>query len=410
MSGERVRGTATIAFRQLRHSPGLTLLAVIGVAIAAVSLILFASLGAGVVSEGETEIRAIGGDLWISGGPTTVGPATLGYVDHTVTDAHELTAEISAHDDVQAARAFAFQSVYASPTTDDYESITAVGVTGDGQIFSTVEGETFSGGDRYYAEGSYDGPFSGEILLDERAAEQLGVGVGDEVHVGGTLRAAEEHPFIVRGISNDIADLTGTPTIVVHLAELQRITHSTHSDPATAIIVAVDDSDPTVVQADLEATYPELTVRTNHEQFQTVLERQSVILAGALAVIALGIGSGIAVVATVFGLVVANQRRTVTAVRAIGISGPTVVTLFGIQGLVIGLLGALVGLVLVVPAIVSINYLVARTVGFEGLLPLAWWVLPIGLTVALGTALLAGIIAWRWATRSHPRPEDVHGA
>lgn len=405
MNGARIRGTAAMAYQQLRHSPGLTLLAILGVAIAVASLVLFASLGAGVVSEGETELHAIGGDLWISGGPTTVGPSTLGYVEHTVTDAHELTAEIESRDDVRAARAFAFQSVYASPSGDEYEPITAVGVTGEGNIFSTVEGETFSGGDSYYADGDYNGSFSGEILLDERAADRLGVTVGDEVHVGGTLRAADEHTFVVRGISNEIADLTGTPTIVLHLAELQQITQSTHTDPATAIIVAVADTDPDIAQQDLAATYPDLTVQTNHEQFQEVLERQSVILAGALAVIALGMASGIAVVATVFGLVVTGQRHAVYAIRAIGVSDNTIIILFGIQGLFTGLLGALTGLVIIVPAIASLNYIIARSVGFEGLLPVESWVVPLAVTFAIGTAVLASLIAWRLVCRPEPRPE-----
>lgn len=404
MSGVRIRGIAAVAVRQLRHSPVLTLLAILGVAIAVVSLVLFASLGAGIVSEGETELEAIGGDIWISGGPTTVGPSSLGYVDHTVTDAHELTADIASHENVQAARAFAFQSVYASPTTDEYEPITAVGVTGGGNIFSTVEGETLAGSDQYYADGNYDGPFSGEILLDEQAAERLGVEVGDEVHVGGTLRVADEYRFTVQGISNDISDLTGTPTIVLHLAELQHIAQSTHTDPATAIIVAVDETEPAVVQSDLEATYPELTIRTNHEQFQAVLERQSVVLAGALAVIVLGMASGVAVVAAVFGLVVASQRHAVQAIRAIGISNNTVIGLFGMQGLVIGLLGALTGLVLAIPAIRAINYSIARSVGFEELLPVEWWVLPLGFAVALGAAILASSIAWRLLARGEPIP------
>ena len=401
MVGARGRGVSWLGIQQLRHYRGLTLLATIGVAIAVLSLVVFVSLGTGVVGEGETEIKAIGGDLWVTAGPTTIGPTTIGHVEHSLTDAHDRTAALRARDDIQAARAFTFQSVYASADADEFETITAAGVTGDGSIFSTVEGETLTGGDTHYAGGNYDGPMVGEVLLDERAAAQLGVDVGDSIHIGGTFRAAEEQSFVVQGISNDITKLVGTPTIVLHLGELQRVTQSTHADPATAIIIAVDDAEPQTVKSDLAEAYPELTIRTNHEQFQTVLQRQSVILAGAGTLIALGIASGAAIVANVFGLLVASQRSSLMAIRALGVSRGTLLGIVGIQGLLIGILGTIVGFLLAVPAIWSINYLVAETVGFSDIVTLELSMLPIGAGIAIGTGILGAVVAGWWLGGTH---------
>lgn len=401
MIGAKPRGMTRLAVRQLRHHWGLSMLATLGVAIAVVSLVILVGLGAGVYSDGEAQVEHIGGDLWLSAGTTTVGPSAIGHVEHSITDAHALTRALQERDDVRAARAFAFQTAYVSPDAESYDTMTVTGVTGDGRIFSTVAGDTFSGGDAHYAGGSYDGPMSGEVLLDERAAAQLGVAVGDEIQIGGTLRAADEHAFTVTGISNDIANLVGTPTIVLHLGELHQITGTTNTDPATAIIVATND-DPGVVRSELEADYPGLTVRTNHEQFQSILQRQSTVLAGAATLIVLGIGSGIAIVANVFGLMVATQRRSLTAIRAIGVPPHTLLGIVTIQGVLIGTIGMVVGLLLAIPAAWSVNYVIADTIGYDGIITVEGWMLPVVATVAVGVGLLGTAVAGWWLGRMRP--------
>ncbi len=408
MTGSRFRATVGLAVATLRHYRVLTVLAIGGVALAVLFTVVLVSLGTSVVVGGEAEIERIGGDLWATAGPTTFAPGAIGQVDHSIPSAHPLTREIADRDDVLAARAFAFQTVYVGSEPDEFETITAVGVTGDGSIFSTTEGSTFSGGDTHYAGGTYDGPMSGEVLLDRRAAEQLDVSVGDTLHVGGTHVAATEHTVTVVGISNDIARLSGTPTVILHLGELQQLSGSTGSDPATAIIIAVDDADPEVVRGELAATYPELTVRTNHEQFEAVLQRQSIVLASATTFVVLGLGSGIAIVANVIGLLVANQRRQLATCKATGMSSVTLVGIVAGQGIVVSLVGAGVGLVASVPVIAGLNIAVAALVGFEQLVTMPAWIVPASGLAAVGVSILGASVGGWLIVRTDPTDHLSH--
>jgi putative ABC transport system permease protein len=137
----------------------------------------------------------------------------------------------------------------------DYRTVVGTGVTREWSSFNVAAGRSFASGDDYFANGSYDGAMSGEVLLDRETADRLCVSVGETIHAGGTLTAASRHTFTVVGISNDVTGYVGTPSVVFHLAELQTISSSTRTDPASTIVVAVEDeAAPTAVAADLRGT------------------------------------------------------------------------------------------------------------------------------------------------------------
>jgi putative ABC transport system permease protein len=111
--------------------------------------------------------------------------------------------------------------------------------------------DTGRGGARL-VDGRTPGP--GEAVLDEEAAEQLGVSLGGRVTVMGT-------PLRVVGLSAGGTSITNTTTFVDR-AEFERI----HSDQTSYVLVrADDDRDPAAVAAGLRTALPEATVQTREE-------------------------------------------------------------------------------------------------------------------------------------------------
>lgn len=396
MIGSRFRAAIGIAWAQLRHYRIRSVLAVLGVALAVVTVVVLVGVGVSALSVGDAGINRIDADLWATAGPASFAPSTAGSVNNQLFDAHNVTRDIERAEGVSHAQGISFQTVYVGAERQDYDTIIAAGTTGNGSQFDIEQGRTFSGGDAHYANGSYDGPMSGEVLIDKRTAEQLNIEVGDEIHIGGTVVAADENTFTVVGITNDVARYIGAPTIVMHLSELQEVSGSTGIDPASTIIIQVDeDADEERVRNDLSASYPDLTFRTNSDQLEAVLQSQSAIIASAVTLAGLAVGSGITLVVNVFGLLVYQQRRQLAALKASGVSVSTLLLVTLVEGLIVGGLGALLGIALAAPGIEGINIAVGY-LGFEDIIDAPQWVFGLGVGLAFVVGVIGAVVAgWR---------------
>jgi putative ABC transport system permease protein len=389
---------AALAFAQLRHYPGRTALAVLGVALAVLLMTLMAGVAEGATTAGTDALEWIDRDLWMTTGNLELAPGAVGGVRNQITDSHAVTTGVAARDDVESAGALSFLSVYASRTGDEGSFRTVVGVggvtTGNESLVTVREGQGFSGGDAHYANGSYDGPRSDEVVIDERTAAALNVSVGDTIHVGGTIENAREYRIV--GVSGTFSTFLGTETVTLQLSELQALTGETNSDPAAIIAVTVADGmDPTEVERELESEY-DLEVRTNREQLRAFVASNAGVVVGIVTMAIVAIASGIALVVNVLGTLVSHQRRELAALRAIGVSTPTLVGAILGQGFGIGLLGSAVGVSLAPAAAGALNVVVADLTGFTELVRTPLWILAggAGLAVLMGT-IGAAVAAWR---------------
>jgi putative ABC transport system permease protein len=394
----RVRAVAKFSLAQLRHYPGRTALAALGVALAVLLMTLMGGLAEGATTAGTDALEWIDRDLWMTTGNLELAPGAVGSVQNQITDSHGVTAEVAARGDVDSAGALSFQSVYASRTGDDGSFRTIVGVggvtTGNESLVNVREGSGFSRGDAHYANGSYDGPRSNEIVLDEGTAAALNVSVNDTIHVGGTIENAREYRIV--GISPTFSTFLGTETVTLQLSELQALTGDTGSDPASIIAVTVNEgADPTAVESALESEHG-LEVRTNREQLRAFVGSNAGFVAGVAAMSIVAVVSGIALVINVLGTLVAHQRRELAALRAIGVSTPTLVGAVLGQGFGIGLLGSAVGVGLAPVAAGALNAVITDLTGFAQLIRTPLWLLAggAGLAILMGT-LGAAVAAWR---------------
>ncbi|GAB6878824.1 hypothetical protein JCM17823_10980 [Halorubrum gandharaense] len=395
--GRAYSGTVWIALRQLRADKMRTVLAVLGVTLAVLSVTLLAGVGAGVTDTGSEMFEESDRDLWVSGGPIEVAPGSVGGFQNPIPDAHRLSNDISAHPDVENAVPMGFQVVYVSTDGDEFETTMGSGVPGGGSSVSITEGEGFTGGDTHYAGGDYDGEMTHQALIAPETAEEYDLEVGDTIHVGGTVGNARENEFEVVGISSTFANYLGTGTVTLRLSELQTLTGNAYDDSATMITIqTVADADREVVRDELSAQHPEYTFRTNEEQLVSLLERQAVVLAGGVSLVVLGVISGALLSLNLLLSLVYTQRQPLSVLRAVGGTKRSVVGVAVTQATTIAVLGLLVGAA-ATPVLAGVLETVAYMVtGFEGLVQVPQYAYLAGAGVALGFALLGGIGgAWR---------------
>ncbi|WP_137284631.1 ABC transporter permease [Halorussus salinisoli] len=393
--GVTVRGASAVAVAQLRHNGLRTSLTIFGIAIAVLATVLLASIGYGVVDAGQQKFSATGRDLWISGGPVELAPGRPGGVNAPLTDAHSVAKNISDYPNVRTATPMGFQTVYVGKDTENLTTLTGMGVPGDTLHVQVTAGEYFGRGDVHYANGSYDGPMTHSVVIDPRTAARLNLSVGGTVHIGGTVSNARQHEFTVIGISPAFGGFLGTPTVTLHLSELQELTGTTRRDPATLIGVSVrPDADRQVVATELSQTHPDYKVQTNREQLQSILKQNAVVIASGVTLVVLAIGAGFVLTINLSSHMVYSQRVVYAGLSTTGISQTILYGVMAIQGLLTGILGGVVGLALVPPAIFGLNRLTAYfgTTQFIRTPP-ALLAGGAGLAVSMG---LAGALAASW--------------
>lgn len=384
----RVRGSAALAAAQLWHHRRRVLLAVAGVAVAVLLITLLTGLGHGVTTRGMSALENTNRDLWMSA-DVEFAPASVGGVDNGLLDAHQIARQVEEIPGVRRAQAVSFQTVYAGSTTDEFSTVVGMGITGTSAPIPLQEGTEFDRGDVHYAEGSYDGPRTSEVIVDDRAAHMLGVSVNDTIHIGGTIVNARETEFTVVGVSSGISSFVGAPTVILPLSELQELTGTTGSDAASIITITVKDgSSSSTVAADLKRAFPEHSVRTNEEQLNTVLKRQAPVLVSILMIVVVAIVVGLALVINVAALLVYGQRRELAALKAGGVSNRFLLGTAGTQGVTIGLVGGAIGLAATPLATIGLNRVVERLTGIESLIAAK----PLFLLVGLGMAVCMGIV------------------
>jgi putative ABC transport system permease protein len=402
----RTRAVVGIAVAQLRRSPGRTVLTVLAVALAVLSVTVLASLGVGVVEKGERGLDRADRDIWISSDP--VDPSASG-TENPIVGAHTKAARITARDDIQSASPIAMYDVYVGPNASALERRPAVGVQETHDGFTFREGRGFEVDAETAARPPPEEPRTGEIVFDPRVADSLNVSVGDTIHVGTSRQTARAHEFTVVGLSGYYSQYLGSPTVTVPLGDLQAVAGTSGTDRATFITADVTEgADRAAVASELSDEYPEYDVRTSGEQVSSMIGERTIVLASGATLIGLAVVGGVVLTANLFALVARQQREQLAALRAIGLSRPLLAGTIGAQGLATGLLGGLVGLAATPLAVLVLNRFAASVLGFERLLRTTADVYLGGFALALvvGTvvAIVAGWRAGRYARIEHLEP------
>lgn len=393
-------GMILVAIRQLRADRLRTIFAVIGVALAVLSVTLLAGVGAGVVSTGNEMFDQSGRDLWVSGGPIDIAPGSVGGFQNPIPNAHPLAEEIAAHDDVTSAVPMAFQVVYVSTDGETFETTVGSGVPGAGGSSVSIQtGQGLTGPNTHYANGTYEGSMTHQAIVSPATAERFDLSVGDTIYVGGTIANARRNGFEVVGISPTFENFLGTGTVTLRLSELQTLTANAYDDRATLITIqTAPDANPQAVRDELAAEHPAYTFRTNQEQFVSLLERQAVVLAAGASLVGLGVIAGGILSLNILLSMIYIQRRSLAILRAVGVTRRSVIGIALVESAVIAVVGYLLA-VGVTPLLArGLNRVAVSVTGFDGLVQVPSYAYLMGAGVACGFALLGGTLgAWRVA-------------
>lgn len=399
----RWRALIGIAIALLRHERARTILAVAGVTTAVLASILLASVGLGVIETGEQKFDQAGRDIWISGGPVEIQPASVGGFENPLVGAHELQAQLTAREDVATAAPFVFQTLLVSSNgtnISDFDTVIGAGGAAWGGSVNIIEGREIEGKDRHYGDGSYNGPMTQEVLVDQRTKDQYNLSINDTLYLGGTIATARENEFTVVGVTDTYSQFVGTSTVVMPPSELQQIAGLTASDRAAMITIRVaDDAEVEQTVQEIERAYPEYTVRTNREQLESILADQAVVIASGASLVLLAVIAGILLLTNLQLSFIARHRETFGALSALGTSQSSLVIVVVMNTVFIGVLGGALGSALAVPGIWAINWIAVTITGFENVVSVSERILLAGFGVSVAVSLVGGVTATLYLAR-----------
>lgn len=385
---------------RLRQIPRQTLVTVALIAVTIALLVIVTGIAAGIAAdspdESEADVRIVPAGGGTLSSVIDVETAQLGAV-------HETSATLDEREDVAYATPVLVEAVRIGVDgSSETETVLAMGVVPPAEP-TTIEGVSTASlepGDPHFANGTYDGARTGEVVLTDEAATAINASEGDSLQVGSSMPAAT----LRRGYTSGGPEYTATaiedtgangvsgelPLVMVHLSELQSISGADNDDLADQILVKTgpDASTATVESAAADA-YPNATVQTGDDGQLASIRSNDFALATSLVALIVAVVICSLFVATSAALTIDKDRQTIAVFAAIGFSTRSRLAIVAVTTLSLTLAGALVGIVLGTVGVSITNYVATATIAPE---PIATLRPAFGL-YAVAVALIAGVLA-----------------
>jgi putative ABC transport system permease protein len=375
------------AWDSIRRRPGRSALTALGVGLAVGLVVLLLALSAGIQTSSTTLADASGVDLLVASANTTFSQDTF----PPISQAHSLATRIPAADpNVATASPWLVSDlVFGNSSLRAASSLGEVpagwGPTGSGTVGwlpddnagietpDVYNGSGFTAaGDPHYAGGTYAGPRTGEIELDQGLAGVLGVTVGSTVWAAAAPPSGPSElsawytnasEFQVVGVTGPFWLIPSAFLAFLYLSELQTIVGGASNSTDYGSLVLVHLHDPTTAgqdQAILGAAFPSLTVFTLSNilgaiQHVVDLYRTFGELIGVIGLVVAALFT-----TTVLQMSVDDRSREIALLRAIGHTRAQVAVLIVEEGVLLASLGLLVGLPLAYAGAVGINAFLLR--------------------------------------------------
>lgn len=355
--GVALRRTATKA---TRTAPRQTAVSVAGVAIAVALMLVVTATGLGLVA--GTTVRGDAVDYWVV--PESGGGSTMVVSPEAVQlgDVHRKTAELNEDRRVEYATPV-LVSVVEVESGGRSEYVLGVGVVPAPELGRVAGLPTapLSTGDPYYADGNYDGRWTGEAVLSAGAAERLDVSEGATLSVSGAVSGSGERDLRATAVEEAAVEsgLSGMPVALVHLSELQAITGGQSADQADQILV---QSNAGGLEAALEDRFPGTNAVTRAGLTAQNTADSDLPLAMGLSALLIAIVVGALFVATTQGLQVEADSEQLATLAAVGFSRRARALLLVVQALALTLVGGLLGVVLAYVATLVTNWVATRAI------------------------------------------------
>jgi len=360
---DRWRGLIAVGWRRtlgktVGSEGGRIRLSVAGVAISVAILVVVTGVGLGLTA--DTTVRGSDVDYWIvpeSGGDSALvdtGGTSLGQV-------HSASERIRAIGGVEYATPVLTQPVRLRAGDGSEEYVLAVGVIGT-EPNPRVAGLSPAGltaGDPHYAGGTYDGPWTGELVASPAAASLLNASRGSKLHA-----PAYNRTFSVTTVDDVEGGPRGEiPIVLVQLGELQSMAGATDSDSADQVLVSTNSRS---VADDLESIYPKTSVESRTSLLAAGLVDEQLPLALALSGLVVALVVGTLFVCTTMGMEIVADRRMLSTMAALGLCRRSRLVIVAVQTLSVVLVGGILGVCLGALGIGLADRAVAFAVGIDG--------------------------------------------
>ena len=342
MVGTRLRSLLGVAVARvagrLRIAPQRVLLSLLGVALAIGLMVAVTGISLGLAS--ESVVQSDGVDYWIVPEQAGVESIAISTGGPRLGDVHATSREIASDPRVDYATPVLLELVpVRDATTGERKYVLAAGIVPEaGQRVLGLPAGALEPGDPHYANGSYDGPLTNEIVLNDAAATVTNTSAGDRLALAGANRSMS-----VVNVSTGSTDTAvgNVPVALVHLSELQTLTGGTSGDTADQLLVGT--SDPSVRES-LEGRYPRTTVVTRSGLSAQQVSTSNLPLAVAVAALVAAVVVGVLFVTTLMGLEVSADREQMGALVAIGYSRRSLSVLVAAETVVVSLIGGALGI------------------------------------------------------------------
>ncbi|SEL82895.1 ABC transporter permease [Haloferax larsenii] len=332
-----------------------------GVAFAVMLMTTVGGISLGLASQSAIESEDV--DYWVVPDAASASAIAVSVDAPRLGGVHSVTDRLAEDDRVDYATPVLIRVLELSnPQTGHSEYVLVAGVIPDSTSRSIIGLPTapLEPGDPHYADGNYDGRWTGQAVLSSGAATLL------DAEQGTTLSpktgSATNRSLTVSGVAESeyTTGVGEVPVALVHLSEAQTLSGATSGDQADQILVSTDDA---AVAGDIEQLYPQTNVvkRTGFAQQQ--LSSSSLPLAIAVGAVLTAFVVGTLFVATMMGLEVLSERASLATLAAIGYSSSSRSLLLVVETLGVTLSGAVVGLGLGIGGIELTNVLTERYLG-----------------------------------------------
>lgn len=385
----RLRGILGIAVHRvagrLRGSSSRRVFAaLLGVAVAVGLMVAVTGVALGLAV--PTTVESEGVDYWIVPSDNAASAITVDVGNAQLGAVHRTRARLLTDERIDGVTPVLTRLVTV-PRADGNgtEYVLAVGVVPDSETGSIagVDAGALTPGDPYYANGTYNGSRTGEVVLNGAAATILDATTESDVR----LRSrGDEQNFSVVAVAAATDPGTGQlPIAVVHLAELQALTGTDRTDQATQLLVRTNDPG---VRARLAGVYPRTTVVAK-EGFTSRTPTDELSLAVAAAAFVTALVLGVLFVGTVMGLEVTAEREQLAVFAVVGYSGRSRALLVTSEVLCVALGGGIIGIGLGLGGMVLVDALAAWQFGIDSVTAFH----PLLIAYGLGVAVLIGLLA-----------------
>lgn len=375
VAGQRVRGRVRIA-------PQRVLLSVLGVAIAIGLMVSVTGIAAGLASQAVIESEGV--DYWIVPEDSSAESVVVGSGEVKLGDVHATAQSLNQDDRISYATPVLLTLVpFQDTETGERTYVLTVGIIPNSELeVLGLSAAPMTPGDPYYANGSYNGTWTGEVVANEATGTLLNASTGDSVN---SSRAGDRQFTVVNVSAGDAPSIGGNiPIALVQLGELQAISGAQTGDQADQILVSTNAR----IQDTLAEQYPRTTVVQRSGLAAQDVSTSSLPLAIALAALVTAVVVGVLFVTTLMGLEVNASRRELGMLAAMGISRRSRSIIIATETVLIAIVGGILGIGIGALGILGVNVFGTSMLGIDTVARFD----PRMILYALAVALIIGVV------------------